>query len=108
MQLTENSALEAASTPAAPRGVLTGIPLDDVRRLRLPPSPDPFGRLRPPPDLTALRLSLELSYLTYNLELDPWMRAGWTDVSIQVDNSLQSGVTVGESENAGSERSRLA
>ena len=67
MQLTENSALEVASTPAAPRGVLTGIPLDDVRRLRLPPSPDPFGRLRPPPDLAALRLSLELSYLTGGL-----------------------------------------
>lgn len=106
MQPTENSALEAASTPAAPRGVLTGIPLDDVRRLRLPPSPDPFGRLRPPPDLAALRLSLELSYLTYTLDIDSWMQAGWRDISIQVDNHLQSGVTVGESERWGSERLR--
>ncbi len=100
------AAIPEPANPDLPRGVLTGVPLGDVRRLRLPLAPDPFGRLRPPPDLTALRLSLELSYLTYNLELDPWMRAGWTDVSIQVDNSLQSGVTVGESESAGSERVR--
>ncbi len=87
-------------------GELTGVSLCDVRRLCLPPAPDPFGRLRPPPDRAALRLSLELAYMTYTFELEPWMRAGWTDISIQVDNRLQSGVTVGESESAGSERMR--
>jgi hypothetical protein len=108
MQPAQNAAPQAAlqTTAAAPRGVLTGVPLADVRRLRLPPAPDPFGRLRPPPDRAALSLSLELSYLTYTLDIDPWMQAGWTDISIQVDNRLQSGVTVGESERWGSERIR--
>ncbi|MDD3212847.1 MAG: hypothetical protein PHY64_04200, partial [Eubacteriales bacterium] len=88
------------------RGRLTGVPLNDVRRLRLPPVAGPFGRVRPPLDETALKLSLELAYMTYTLDLDPWMRAGWTDISIQVDNRLESGVTIGESESAGSERIR--
>ncbi len=78
--------------------MLTGAPLGDVRRLCLPPAPGPFGVLRPPLDATALRLSLELAYMTYTLDLEPWMRAGWRDISIQVDNRLESGVTVGESE----------
>jgi hypothetical protein len=88
------------------KGCLTGAALGDVRRLCLAPTPDPFGRLRPPPDGTALRLSLELAYATYTLELGPWLRAGWTDVSVQVDNRLESGVTVGESAGAATERYR--
>ncbi len=87
-------------------GCLTGVSLGDVRRLCLPPVTDSFGRLRPPPDGAALRLSLELAYMTYTLELGPWLRAGWTDVSVQVDNRLESGVTVGESAGAASERFR--
>ncbi len=86
------------------RGSVTGIPLRDVRRLCLPPVTGAFGHNRPPLDDTALRLSLELAYMTYSLDLDPWMRAGWTDISIQVDNRLQGGVTVGESESVRSER----
>ncbi|MEA4929405.1 MAG: hypothetical protein VB104_12115 [Candidatus Limiplasma sp.] len=93
-------------TDAEGRGVLTGAPLGDVRRLCLPPAPGPFGVLRPPLDAAALRLSLELAYMTYTLDLEPWMRAGWRDISIQVDNRLESGVTVGESESATSERIR--
>ena len=90
------------------RGCLTGVLLGDVRRLCLPPAPGPFGHMRPPLNRTALELSLELSYMTYTLELEPWMRSGWTDVSIQVDNRLASGVTVGESESAASDRVRNA
>ena len=96
----------APLTPETPQGVLTGVSLADVRRLCLPPQPGPFGRMRPPLDRTAMALSLELAYMTYTLELEPWMRAGWNDISIQVDNRLQSGVTVGESESAASERIR--
>ena len=100
------AALPPVPDPVAPKGILTGVSLADVRRLRLPPALDAFGRLRPPLDHTALDLSLELAYLTYTLEVDPWMQAGWVDISIQVDNRLQSGVTVGESESVGSERIR--
>jgi len=96
----------ALATAEAARGCLTGVSLADVRRLRLPQTVDPFGYMRPPLDQTALELSLELAYMTYTLDLDPWMRAGWTDISIQVDNHLQSGVTVGESESVSSERIR--
>ena len=98
--------LEREKTPAAGAGlgVLTGVPLGDVRRLRLPLSSGPFGLLRPMPDHSAMALSLELSYMTYTLDLKPWMEAGWTDISMQVDNRLQSGITVGESESVGSER----
>ncbi len=85
-------------------GLLTNVPLSDVRRLCLPPAPGLFGVSRPPLNDTALRLSLELAHMTYTLDLAPWMRAGWTDISVQVDNLLTSGVTVGESERAKSER----
>ena len=98
---------EPAVLPAeTSRGVLTGVSLADVRRLCLPPTIGAFGRLRPPLDRTALMLSLELAYMTYTLDVDAWMHAGWTDVSIQVDNRLQSGLTVGESESVGNDRIR--
>ena len=96
------------SAPAADdaRGCLTGVSLADVRPLRLPHALDAFGYLRPPLHHAALEMSLELAYMTYTLDLDPWMHAGWKDISIQVDNRLQSGVTVGLSENAASEHMR--
>lgn len=96
----------ALATAEAIRGSLTGVSLANVRRLRLPPTVDPFGYIRPPLDQTVLELSLELAYMTYTLDLDPWMHAGWTDISIQVDNHLQSGMTIGESESVGSEHIR--
>ncbi|NLI20024.1 MAG: hypothetical protein GX418_00515 [Clostridiales bacterium] len=100
---------EAEPKPApdtAARGCLTNVALGEVRRLCRAPAPDPLGYPRPPLDRAALALSLELAYMTYTLDLEPWMRAGWTDISIQVDNLLQSGVTVGESESASSENVR--
>ena len=95
-----------AVPPETMCGCLTGVSLSDVRRLRLPMASGRFGYLRPPLDHTALEMSLELAYTAYTLEMESWMRAGWSDISIQVDNHLQSGVTVGESESAGSERIR--
>ena len=81
------------------RGVVTGHDLDSLGGLRLPFAPGPFYRLRPPPNREALALSLELAAMTYRLDLEPWMAAGWTDISIQIDNTLQSGVTRNESTN---------
>lgn len=83
----------AEMPPEQIRGSLTGVPLGDARCLLRPFARDPFFALRPPLNLQALRLSLELSEMTYELSVEEWMRAGWTDVSIQVDNTLQSGVT---------------
>ena len=107
--MSEPQTFAEKATPApdtANRGCLTQVPLYDVRRLCLPPAPGPFGHMRPPLNRTALEMSLELAYMTYTLDLEPWMHSGWTDVSIQVDNRLASGVTVGESESAASDRVR--
>lgn len=79
------------------RGRVTGCDLSCLSCLRLPFSQDPFYRLRPPPSREAATLSLELAAMTYHLELDEWVSAGWTDFSIQIDNTLRSGVTSGES-----------
>lgn len=35
--------------------------------------------------------------MTYTLDLDPWAEAGWNDFSIQIDDTLQSGMTHGGS-----------
>ena len=66
----------AAVSPEPVGGRLTGVSLSDVRRLRLPMACGPFGHLRPPLDHTALEMSLELAYMAYTLDLEPWMRAG--------------------------------
>ncbi len=93
----EAEAVEALARSKQPpervRGHLTGALLGDVRCLLRPFTRDPFFSLRPPLDLQAMRLSLELSEMTYELSVDEWVDAGWTDVSIQVDNTLQSDVT---------------
>ncbi len=78
-------------------GPITGCDLTALDCLRLPFQQDPFFRLRPPLSHEAMALSLELAAMTYHLELEDWMNAGWTDCSIQIDNTLQSGVTTGES-----------
>lgn len=78
-------------------GAISGAPLDDVACLLLPLWRDPFYRLRPSLDRQAMLMSLELAQTTYHLDLADWMRAGWTDFSIQVDDLLQSGVQSNES-----------
>ncbi|MBE0601279.1 MAG: hypothetical protein IH607_05780 [Firmicutes bacterium] len=69
-------------------GELTGVPLDLTDALFAPTVPDPFGLRRRALTEGGLKLSLELARMAYTLELEPWMRAGWTDFSVQVDNQL--------------------
>ncbi len=38
------------------------------------------------------RFALELAQFSYDFAASPWLSAGWTDISIQVDNHLLSGV----------------
>ncbi len=69
-------------------GPLTGVALNMTAPLLLPWARDPWDRLRPPLSVEALRLSAELSAATYAMAVEPWMRAGWRDVNIQVDGEL--------------------
>lgn len=70
------------------RGAGTGVPLGDVTPLLLPWARDPWGALRPPVSVEAMRLSAELAAATYHMDIEPWVQAGWRDVTIQVDNDL--------------------
>ena len=56
-----------------------------------PFAPDIFGMRRRALTEDGLKLSLELARMAYTLDVEPWMRAGWTDVSVQVDNQLTTG-----------------
>lgn len=80
-------------------GPITNRRLDDLDALDAPFVRDPFFRLRPPYSAQAAELSLELAQMTYTLDVEPWVQAGWNDFSIQIDNDLQSGLTHGDSAN---------
>lgn len=92
----------AQDAPEAPRhpvgqGPITGCDLSELTSLSEPFVRDPFDRLRPPFSREAAELSLELASMAYTLDLDPWAEAGWNDFSIQIDDTLQSGLTHGAS-----------
>lgn len=69
-------------------GETTTVELGNVAPLLLPWTKDPFGALRPPLSVEAMRLSAELAGSTYTMQVEPWMQAGWRDVTIQVDGEL--------------------
>jgi hypothetical protein len=77
-------------------GELTGVALNVPDSLFAPPEHDAFGLNRRPLGLAGMRLSLELARMAYTLDIEPWMRAGWTDFSIQVDNQLTTDMTAKE------------
>ena len=74
------------------RGTVTGVRLDDVLPLMQPWQRDPWGMLRPPVSPEALLLSCELAAATYDMDVEPWLLAGWQDVTIQVDGDLTTGL----------------
>ncbi|MDD3337078.1 MAG: hypothetical protein PHI98_16470 [Eubacteriales bacterium] len=94
---------EEDDNPPAPKpdergfGPLTGRRLSELESLYRPFTADPFYRLRPPFSHRAAELSLELAQMSYSLDIEPWREAGWNDFSIQIDDTLQSGLTHGES-----------
>ena len=53
---------------------------------------DPWGKLRPPLSVEAVQMSARLAAATYHMEVDPWLQAGWRDVTIQVDGALTDGI----------------
>ena len=79
--------------PANGTGPVTGCDLSRISCLTQPFVRDAFYRLRPDFSEDAARLSLELAELSYRLDVAPWQQAGWDDFSVQVDNTLHSGLT---------------
>lgn len=77
-------------------GKLTGVPLGAADALFAPLAPDAFGARRRALTEEGLKLSLELARMAYTLDVEPWMRAGWTDFSVQVDNQLTTGLKARE------------
>lgn len=45
------------------------------------------------PGIMGTRFGLELAQLAYDFETEPWTNAGWTDIAIQVDRRLLSGIS---------------
>lgn len=82
-----------------PCGKLTGAALNDTACLFLPYTADPFGIARRPLNLNGMKMAFELARMTYTLDVEPWMHAGWTDISIQVDNQLITGLKQREEDN---------
>ncbi len=64
-------------------GPLTGSDLSRADALLAPKG-------GPLPSRAAAEMSLELAHMTYTLDIAPWMTAGWTDFSFQVDDTLES------------------
>ncbi len=44
------------------------------------------------PSLLGARFGLELAQLAYDFQTEPWISAGWTDIAIQVDRRLLTGI----------------
>lgn len=47
-------------------------------------------------DRDAGRFALELAAAAYTFELEPWLNAGFTDITLQVEKRLMSGIRAGE------------
>ena len=62
--------------------------LSNVSPLTLPWAEDAWGCMRPPVSVEAAQLSAELACATYGMDIEPWMRAGWRDATIQLDGEL--------------------
>lgn len=69
-------------------GPMTGVDLTQTEPFLHPWEADPWGRLRPPLSVEALQMSAELSSGSQNLRMTPWLRAGWRDVSVQIDGEV--------------------
>ncbi len=72
-------------------GAATRYPLDELSPLTQARGIDAWGMERPRATQGLLRLSAELAATAYTMEVTPWLRAGWRDVTIQVDGDLTDG-----------------
>lgn len=74
--------------PTTVYGPMTGIDLASTAPFQHPWEADPWGRLRPPLSVEALQMSAELASGSQSLRITPWLRAGWRDVTVQVDGNV--------------------
>lgn len=69
-------------------GPMTGVSLGQTEAFLHPWEMDPWGRMRPPVTVEALQMSAEMCAICHSLALKPWFRAGWRDVSVEVDGEI--------------------
>ena len=69
-------------------GPLTSVNIAQTAAFLHPWEMDPWGRLRPPLSVEALQMSAELAAACHSLNIRPWLRAGWREVTVQVDGEL--------------------
>ncbi len=69
-------------------GPMTSIDLTQTAPFLHPWEADPWGRLRPPLSVEALQMSAELASGSQGLRITPWLRAGWREVTVQVDGEI--------------------
>ncbi len=74
----------------------THVCLSDTSPLMQPWVKDCLGQKRPPLSKEAMRMSVELAADTYAMDIELWLKAGWRDVTIQVDGELTHGVDAPE------------
>ena len=77
----------------AVHGAITGCDLGDLTALCMPWE-SIGGLYQPRLTQDAAKLSLELAVTAYYLDVDRWRKAGWRDISYQIDNTLLSGAAV--------------
>ena len=75
-------------------GRYTQIDLEDLSFLSCSCGDDPQ------PDRQAARFALELAAVAYDFKVKRWLTAGWTDISIQADERVLTGVRSPQSEAA--------
>lgn len=66
------------------------IDIGNVAPLLLPWVEDVWGGWRPPVSVEAAQMSAALARATYGMEIEPWMQAGWRDVSILLNGELMA------------------
>lgn len=69
-------------------GEITFTDITDVSDLFLPMEPDAWGVPRAPFSKTMARLSAELTADSANLDITPWVKAGWEDCTFVVEDRI--------------------
>lgn len=72
------------------RGELTYADLTDVRDFFAPPQADAWGVKRSPFSRQLARMSAELAADGYDLNIKPWIQAGWNDCTFIVEDKVVS------------------
>lgn len=72
------------------------VDISSMEPLMGPWESDPWGKLRPPLSVEAVEMSALLAEDTYSMNVERWLKAGWRDVTIQIDGELTDGIEAAE------------